>query len=147
MAWVSERPAHTGNRASSEAGGWRRIGPGLLALALSCGAPAQDAGQPQHQHVQSIPAADAMTKSEHAYFTPDVTLRDTDGRTVALRPLLEADQPVMLDFIYTSCTAICPLLSETFSQVQRQLGTDAAGLRMVSISIDPDYDTPKVLRA
>jgi protein SCO1/2 len=41
----------------------------------------------------------------------------------------------------------CPLLIHTFSQVERQLGTYAAGLRMVSIAIDPDYDTTKVLRA
>ena len=53
---------------------------------------------------------------------PDVTLKDMDGRTIALRPLLEADQPMMLNFIYTSCSAICPLMSETFAQVQRELG-------------------------
>jgi len=95
------------------------------------------------------PAApgDGVTRVEREYLEPDAVLRDVDGHTVALRALLEADRPVMLDFIYTSCTAICPMLSETFAQVQRALGADAAGLRMVSISIDPEVDTPKVLRA
>jgi protein SCO1/2 len=97
-------------------------------------------------HPQAVATAGAATRTERSYFTPDVTLMDMDGRTVALRPLLETDQPMMLTFIYTSCTAICPLLSETFAQVQRELGADGAKLRMVSITIDPEYDTPKVLR-
>ena len=123
---------------------WRRLPACLLMLALAAGAQAQAPAE-HHAHAQS--AAEAMTRTEHAYFTPDVTLTDSEGRTTALRPLLETDQPVMLNFIYTSCTAICPMLSETFAQVQRELGADAAGLRMVSISIDPEYDRPKVLKA
>jgi protein SCO1/2 len=131
--------------AAHEVKAWRWLLPGLLMLAVTCMTRAQDSGE--HQHHQAAPAAEAVTRTEHAYFTPDVTLTDMDGRTVALRPLLETDQPTMLTFIYTSCTAICPLLSETFAQVQRELGADSAKLRMVSISIDPEYDTPKVLRA
>jgi protein SCO1 len=127
---------------------WRpltsRLLPGLLMLALSCVTRAQAPAE-HHQHAQA--AAEATTRTEHAYFTPDVTLTDSEGKTAALRPLLESDQPVMLNFIYTSCTAICPMLTETFAQAQRELGADAAGLRMVSISIDPEYDTPKALKA
>jgi protein SCO1/2 len=101
----------------------------------------------EHSHHQAAAAAEAMVRTEHAYSTPDVTLTDMDGRTVALRRLLETDQPMMLDFIYTSCTAVCSMLSGTFAQVQRELGTGSTRLRMISISIDPEYDTPKVLRA
>jgi protein SCO1/2 len=118
------------------------IWPGLLLLPLSGNAPGQGNAYPH----QTALAAAAATRTEHAYFVPDVVLTDSDGKTVALRPLTETNQPVMLDFIYTSCTATCPLLSETFAQVQRELGAGAAGLRMISISIDPEYDTPKVLR-
>jgi len=119
----------------------------LLLMGSGREAPAQDAAM-DHTHMHhAAPAESAMVRSEHEYFEPDAMLKDTQGRNVALRPLLEANQPVMIDFIYTSCTAVCPLLTETFAEVQRQLGPDASGLRMVSISIDPEFDTPKVLAA
>ena len=141
-------PRVLGESAASEAiKFWRWMWSGLLLLTLAGNAPAQDSGDNhKHLHPAALSPA-AATRTEHDYFVPDVVLRDSEGKTVALRPLTETNQPVMLDFIYTSCTAICPLLSETFAQVQRELGADAAGLRMLSISIDPEYDTPKVLRA
>jgi protein SCO1/2 len=134
-----------GVAAAQEVKALRWILPGLLMLAVTCMTRAQDSKE--HPHHQPASAAEATARTEHAYFTPDVTLTDMDGRTVALRPLLETDRPLMLDFIYTSCTAVCPLLSETFAQVQRELGAGSAKLRVISISIDPEYDTPKVLRA
>ena len=121
--------------------GW--MGAAIAMAAIYANAPAQQSGEHRHHQTAYAPS---VARAERAYSVPDVKLKDTDGHSVALRPLLELNQPVMLDFIYTSCTAICPLLSETFAQVQRDLGADAAGLRMVSISIDPEYDTPKVLR-
>ena len=57
-----------------------------------------------------------------------------DGRTV------------VLSFIYTTCPAICPVTSQTFAQLQRALGPDASGLHLMSISIDPEEDTPARLR-
>jgi protein SCO1/2 len=110
----------------------------------------EEADEHQHHHHHAAgpgaPATTAVTRSERSYAVPDLQLEDADGRAVAVRSLLETDQPVMLDFIYTSCSAVCPLLSEIFAQVQHKLGADSAKLRMVSISIDPDYDTPRVLR-
>jgi protein SCO1 len=123
-------------RASSHAAArLATMGAALLGLAAAAGAEAP-----------ASTAASAVVRTEHAYQEPDAILLNMDGRNVPVRPLLEVDQPMMLDFIYTSCTAICPMLSETFAQVQRELGADAAGVRMVSISIDPEYDTPRVLR-
>ncbi len=49
------------------------------------------------------------------------------------------------NFVYTSCTAVCPLLSQTFAEFQNRLGAEAGKLRMVSISIDPEQDTPERL--
>jgi protein SCO1/2 len=76
---------------------------------------------------------------------PDLTLVRMDGRKVALRDELKPDMPVMLNFIFTTCTTICPVMSATFSQVQDRLGDDEH-VRMVSISIDPEQDTPSRLR-
>jgi protein SCO1/2 len=77
---------------------------------------------------------------------PDLTLVRMDGRKVALRDELAPDTPVMLNFIFTTCTTICPVMSATFSQVQEGLGDGREKVRMVSISIDPEQDTPSRLR-
>jgi len=53
---------------------------------------------------------------------------------------------VMLNFIFTTCTTICPVLSASFTQTQKTLGPDASNVRMISISIDPEHDTPAKLR-
>jgi cytochrome oxidase Cu insertion factor (SCO1/SenC/PrrC family) len=53
-----------------------------------------------------------------------------------------------MDFVYTTCTTICPVLSALFTQVQSQLG-DAVGdeVTLVSMSVDPVRDTPQRLKA
>jgi protein SCO1/2 len=85
-----------------------------------------------------------VSRSTAAYQVPDVRLRDASGRTVELRSLLAADEPLMLNFIFTSCTTVCPVMSGIFAQVQGKLGKS---VHLVSISIDPEYDTPARLRA
>jgi len=58
-----------------------------------------------------------------------------------------ADRIVVVDFVYTTCSTVCPVLSALFHQVQSQLG-DALGdeVVMVSISVDPTRDTPARLK-
>lgn len=78
----------------------------------------------------------------------DVTLKDSSGKTRELSEVLEQGQPVALNFIFTTCTTICPVMTATFKQMRRELGDEARhNLRMVSISIDPEYDRPDVLNA
>jgi protein SCO1/2 len=77
---------------------------------------------------------------------PDVTLVGMDGSRVGLRQELDCGKPVMLNFIFTTCTTICPVMSATFAQVQEDLGGEQGSVRMVSISIDPEHDTPSRLR-
>lgn len=69
-----------------------------------------------------------------------------DEQVVELTEELPANEPVILNFIFTSCTTVCPVLSATFSQFQDKLGKEADKIKMVSISIDPEYDTPIKLR-
>jgi len=87
------------------------------------------------------------TVSDVNYDIPDVQLIDADGEVVALRGLLESEQPVALNFIFTTCTTICPVMTVTFAQMQRTLGVAAEELQLVSVSIDPEYDRPDVLKA
>jgi protein SCO1/2 len=85
-------------------------------------------------------------KSVESYVVPDVVLINQDGIEVNLRSLLQADRPVMLDFIYTDCTTTCPVLSAGYANVQRRLAPDTRSVQLVSISIDPKKDTPEVMK-
>ena len=76
------------------------------------------------------------------YAVPDVTLVDQDGAKVRLRELVDPSKPVLLQFIFTSCSTVCPLMGATFANFQRRLGDESKEVRLVSISIDPDHDTP-----
>jgi protein SCO1/2 len=80
------------------------------------------------------------------YEIPDVVLLNQDGREVRLKSYFDTEKPVMLDFIYGTCTTICPVLSVSFSYFQKKLGKDLEQVRIVSISIDPDNDTPELMK-
>lgn len=72
---------------------------------------------------------------------PPYSLIDTTGRDFGSREL--AGQVYVTDFIFTRCTSICPLLSRAMASLQarfREAGVE--GVHLVSISIDPEYDTP-----
>lgn len=100
----------------------------------------------EHHHHHHV-VAPGVERSEAAYAIPNVTMVNQEGKKVSLAELVDADQPVMLNFIFTSCTAICPAMSATFASVQKKLGSDSNRVRMISISIDPEYDTPAALNA
>jgi len=84
--------------------------------------------------------------TEVAVAVPDVTLTGMDGRPVVLRALLDGGRPVTLQFVFTTCPTICPLLTGITARVREDLGKDREKIRAVSISIDPEHDTPAVLR-
>lgn len=76
------------------------------------------------------------------YTVPAVKLVRDDGAGVSLDAELNDGRPVVLNFIYTTCTTICPLSSQEFSMLQQRLGPDRDKVHLVSISIDPEQDTP-----
>lgn len=85
-------------------------------------------------------------KTVENYAVPDVTLVNQNGAKVKLRTLLGSKKVVMVDFIFTTCTTICPVLSAGFANFQRKIGPDLKDVHLVSISIDPENDTPARLR-
>ena len=115
----------------------------VLAAGAADGA-AEDSEHAHHHH-HLHEARQALSRATAAYAIPDVMLVDQSGQKVSLRALLDGGEPVLVNFIFTSCTAICPVMSGTFAQVQKDLGADAGKVRMVSISIDPEHDTPAEL--
>lgn len=77
---------------------------------------------------------------------PEFTLRDGGGRSVGLTDLL--GKVTVLHFIYTSCPDVCPLHAERIAEIQELVNqTPMRGqVRFVSITTDPDTDTPEVMR-
>ncbi len=83
---------------------------------------------------------------QRRYFT-DTRLLDQDGREVRFYTDALRGKIVLISFIYTSCTDICPILMSNLSDVQNSLG-DRFGkdVFFVSISVDPGDDTPEELK-
>lgn len=103
-------------------------------------------GDDPHAHHRAMMQQTGYQRSEHRYSLDDRKLVRMDGQATTLLEELDSDRPVMLNFIFTTCTTICPVMSATFAQVQADLGPEAEKLHMVSISIDPEHDTPQRLR-
>jgi len=103
-------------------------------------------GQPAaaHQHAAPPPG---IKRSEAVYRLPEVRMVRQDGARVMFPREIDDGRPVILDFIYTSCTEICPVTSQVFSELQQRLGAEREKVHMVSVSIDPEYDTPARLTA
>jgi protein SCO1/2 len=92
-------------------------------------------------------------KSEPALESADVDLRDRPlvtqhGEEVMFVSDVIGDNIVVMDFVYTTCTTICPVLSALFNQVQTKLGDQVGDdVRLVSLSVDPIRDTPQRMKA
>lgn len=89
-------------------------------------------------------AADGPNRSHF----PNVELITQDGKTVHFYDDLIKGKIVAVAFIYTTCQYACPLETARMAQVQKKLG-DRVGndIFFYSISIDPEHDTPEVLKA
>jgi protein SCO1/2 len=129
---------------------WLLLFPAALVLA-GAGAHAGRAHAPgpdaHATHQAAVAGAGRYERSLRHYRVPDVTLIDAAGTKVPLAAVLAGDAPVLLNFIFTTCTSICPVMSATFAEVQRRLGTERGRVRMISITIDPEHDSPERLRA
>jgi protein SCO1/2 len=73
-----------------------------------------------------------------------VSLIDQHGTSVSLASL--KGKPVLIDFIYTSCASTCPTLTAKMAAIAHRLGPAlGADVRIVSITLDPEHDTPAEL--
>jgi protein SCO1/2 len=75
---------------------------------------------------------------------PDFSLTESHGQQITRADLL--GKIWVADLMFTSCPSTCPLLSNTMSELDRALGP-RDDLRLVSISVTPEYDKPEVLRS
>lgn len=89
---------------------------------------------------------EATTRRVVSYEIPDVLLHGINREMVPLRPLL-ARAPLILNFMCTSCAAACPAMGAALFEIQETLALEGSKVRMVSISLDPQQDTPERLKA
>jgi len=85
-------------------------------------------------------------RSIETFSVPDVVLVNQLGEKVRLKSLLDSDQPVIVDFIYATCTTICPVLSAGFANLQKKHDPATGKVHLVSITIDPENDTPNAMK-
>jgi len=107
-----------------------------VAMAAALGS----AVQANHEHGEKKEAAKPSI--------PDVEVVDQDGKNLHFYRDLVKDKVVAINFIFTTCTYICPMQGATFAKLQAALG-DRLGrdVYLISVSTDPVTDTPERLKA
>jgi protein SCO1/2 len=111
-------------------------------------ADAQASAEPAPAPAESNTAAAHASHATAKMTIPDVELLDQDGRKVRFYTDLVKGKVVAVNFIFTTCTTICPPLGATFARVQKELGERAGrDVHFISISVDPATDTPERLKA
>lgn len=128
-----------------------------LVLAIPAGAWQPPAAAPDphaghegmnHPAPAPLPAPQAAPQANAAqsYFG-EIPLVDQDGKTQRLYSDLIQDKVVVIDFMFTSCTGACPIMSNNFAKIQDWLG-DRLGkeVYLLSVSVDPANDTPAKMK-
>jgi protein SCO1 len=120
-----------------------------LVLLLAAGAAAAQADPHAYHQAGPPPAAAGPSAAEIvALDVPDVPVLDQEGRPRRFHGDLVAGRNVAVNFIFTSCTTICPPLAATFGKLRQLLGERAGrDVHLISISVDPTTDTPERLAA
>ena len=80
-----------------------------------------------------------------ANYALDFALPDVEGKTRSMKDF--AGKVVVVFFGFTQCPDVCPATMAELAEVKRQLGADGDKLQAIFISVDPERDTPEVLKA
>jgi len=88
------------------------------------------------------PLATDDTSSFSSSRIPDIPVIDQNGKRLNFYSDLIKGKTVAINFIFTTCTTICPPLTATFRRVQQELAANAPEVNLISISVDPTTDTP-----
>lgn len=95
------------------------------------------------------PAKTPSTKTDSSAVSslriPDVTVQDQNGKSLSFYTDLVKGKVVAINFVFTTCTTICPPLTATFRRVQQQLAEQNSSVQLISVSVDPAVDTPERL--
>ncbi|MFI4940500.1 MAG: SCO family protein [Burkholderiales bacterium] len=114
-----------------------------LSTPVFCAEPEDAVTMHDHHHMMQM--MEKTTSQMVEYKLPQVQLVRNDGKTVSFADELNDGRPVLMNFMYTSCTTTCSLASHTLSELQDKLGDWRNRIHIVSVSVDPEQDTPAVL--
>jgi protein SCO1 len=99
-----------------------------------------------HAHVPGVPREVPTTSATPNTRAPAFVLLDQEGNRFDSTTL--RGKVVVLSFIFTTCTDVCPLFTANLAQLQRTLKNEHTGnVFLVSITTDPEVDSPKVLKS
>jgi protein SCO1/2 len=108
----------------------------------------QDNADPHAHHRARLTKPQSRQDASSSVRLHDRPLLTQDGEQVSFASDVVQDHIVVMDFVYTTCTTVCPVLSAVFRQVQNRLGDRLGGeVLLVSVSVDPGRDTPRRLKA
>lgn len=93
--------------------------------------------------VETAPATESISSMK----IPDAEVYDQSGKQLNFYSDLVKDKVVAINFLFTTCTAICPSLAATFRRVQQEATARGVQVQLISISVDPTTDTPERLQA
>jgi protein SCO1/2 len=116
----------------------------LVLAALIAGGAACERRDDGAATAASAARASATPSGEGSIYDLDVQLTNQDGRVLALADL--RGRPLVAAMIYTSCTAVCPRVTQDMKMVERALA-NRPDIQFVLLSLDPGRDTPAALRA
>lgn len=112
---------------------------GVWWLALALGSIAINATAAQQSSPQESPATDHL---------PNVIVQNQHDESLHFYDDAVKDKVVVINFVFTRCTMVCPMLGYTFGQLQKKLGERAGeDVFLISVSVDPHNDTPQKLKA
>jgi cytochrome oxidase Cu insertion factor (SCO1/SenC/PrrC family) len=107
------------------------------------------ADQVTQDNVPPITRAESATRDTASYISssriPDVQVYNQDGKQRSFYSDIVKGNTVAINFIFTTCTTVCPQLTATFRRVQQSLSEGALRVQLISVSVDPTIDTPERL--
>jgi len=122
----------------------------LLILTATTPAGAEDphAAHKAMMHGHHDDHGDQATPIEGGLDIPDVQVLTQDGETKSFYTDLVEGRTVAMNFVFTTCTTICPPMGANFGRLQKELAERfGRDVYLISVSVDPTTDTPQRLKA
>lgn len=120
-------------------------------IALGAAVPMAALAAPWPAGAHSVEDLERRLHERELYFepvrarpAPDFALQDAEGRPVRLADLL--GEAVVLHFVYASCPDVCPLNADLIARVQQSVNRTPLRERFITVTTDPERDTPDVMR-
>lgn len=120
-----------------------------LAAPLFAATPPTPAGSPSATSPATSPATgpDYRLARQDVARIPDVSLLTMHKRATSLARELDTDWPLWLNFVFTTCSTTCSMQTAVLAALQTRLQREQRPARFLSLTIDPDGDTPEQLNA